>query len=74
MSATRIEIEGRIEKAIQHLKKNSNAKRAKVAREFDVPLGRLRSRLENKSSLSAIRDVHERRLSSEQDMTLVLYI
>lgn len=39
-----------------------------------MPLGRLRSRLENKPSLSDIRGVHERRLSSEQDAALVLYL
>ena len=41
-----------------------------MARDFNVPIGRLRSRLENKPSASSIRGIHRRRLTPEQDLTL----
>ena len=74
MSSNCKEIETRIQEAIQHVKKNPRAKRAKVARDFNVPIGRLRSRLENKPSASSIRGIHRRRLTPEQDLTLELYL
>jgi hypothetical protein len=39
-----------------------------------MPLDRLRSRLENKSSATSIREMHKRRLSPEQDLALKLYL
>jgi hypothetical protein len=71
------EIETRIQKVVKHFKKNPDAKRAKVAGDFDVLdfdvlIGRLRSRLENKSSATAIRGVHRRRLTPERDLALEL--
>jgi hypothetical protein len=45
MSFTYSEIENRIQQAIEYLKENSDAKRAKVARDFDVSSQRLRFRL-----------------------------
>ena len=74
MSSNCKEIETRIQEAIQHLKKNPRAKRAKETRDFNVPIGRLRSRLENKPSASSIRGMHRRRLTPEQDLTLELYL
>lgn len=74
MSSNYHQIEARIQKAIEHLKKNPDAKRAKVAREFDVPLQRLRFRLKGARPMSEVRGVHGRRLSPDQDLALCLYL
>jgi uncharacterized protein YpiB (UPF0302 family) len=73
MSFTYSEIEDRIQQAIEYIKENSDAKRALVARDFDVSSQRFRFRLLEKSSASAVREVHDRRLKSDQNLTLVLY-
>jgi hypothetical protein len=74
MSSTCKKIETRIQKIIEYLNKNPKAKRAKTAREFDVPLDRLRSRLENNPFATSIREMHRRRLSPEQNLALKLYL
>jgi hypothetical protein len=74
MSFIYVVIENRIQQAIEYIKKNSDAKRAKVARDFDVSLQRLRFRLLEKSFASAVREVHDKRLTSDQNLTLMIYI
>lgn len=74
MSIIYKEIEHRIELAVVHMFKNPEAKRAKVARQFDVPLQRLRSRLADKPFKSMVRDIHGRRLTSDQYHALKLYL
>jgi hypothetical protein len=74
MSFTYSEIEDRIQQAIEYLKENSDAKRAKVARDFDVSSQRLRFRLLGKPPASAVREMHGRRLKPDQDLALELYI
>ncbi len=67
------EIENRIQQAIEYIKENSDAKRAKVARDFDVSSQRLQFRLLEKSLASVVREVHDRRLTSDQNLALVIY-
>jgi hypothetical protein len=74
MSFTYSEIENRIQQAIEYVKENSDAKRAKVARDFDVSSQRLRFRLLEKSFASVVRGMHDRRLKSDQNLALKLYI
>jgi Zn-dependent peptidase ImmA (M78 family) len=74
MSSTYAEIEDRIQQAIEYIKENPDAKRATVARDFDVSSQRLRFRLLEKSLASAVREVHDRRLKLDQNLALVLYI
>jgi hypothetical protein len=74
MSFTYAEIEDRIQQAIEYIKENSDAKRATVARDFDVPSQRLRFRLLEKPPASAVRGVHDKRLKPDQNLALVLYI
>jgi hypothetical protein len=74
MSDTSQKIEARIQLAIYHLEKNPNAKRAKIARQFDVSLQRLRSRMNDVSLASDVRELHERRLSFDQNLTLIIYL
>jgi hypothetical protein len=74
MSFTYSEIENRIQQAIEYLKENPDAKRAKVARDFDVSSQRLRFRLLEKPPASAVREIHDRRLKPDQNLALELYI
>jgi hypothetical protein len=74
MPDTPQEIEARIQLAIYHLEKNPNAKRAKIARQFDVSLQRLRSRLNGAPPASDVRGLHGRRLSPDQDLALIIYL
>ncbi len=73
MSSTYSEIEDRIQQAIEYIKENPDAKRAKVARDFDVSSQRLRFRLLEKTPASAVRGMHDRRLTPDQDLALVIY-
>lgn len=54
MSAEYKVTEDRIKQAVAYMTKNPEAKRAKVARQFDVPIQRLRSRLEGRPSKSTV--------------------
>jgi hypothetical protein len=74
MSFSYAVIENRIQQAIEYIKKNFDAKRAKVARDFDVSLQRLRFRLLEKLFTSAVREVHDRRLTFDQNLALMIYI
>ena len=74
MSAAYKEIEHRIEQAVAHMLKNPEAKRAKVARQFDVPLQRLRFRLDGRPSKSTVKSIHGRRLFFDQKLALELYL
>jgi hypothetical protein len=68
------EIETRINQAIDHLTKNPCTKVARAAREFNVPVQRLRRRLQGVSSASDVRGLHTRRLTAEQDLALIIYL
>jgi transposase-like protein len=68
------EIETRIEQAVDHLTKNPHAKVARIAREFDVPVQRLRRRLRDVQSAINVREMHERRLKPDQNLALMIYI
>ncbi len=72
MAATYAIIEDRIQKAITALNTRDNVTRAKVAREFDVPVQRLRSRLKGHSP--AVRGLHNRALKPDQELALHTYI
>ena len=55
-------IESRITEAINVINTRKNTKIAKIAREFDIPYDRLRNRLYNIPSTSAVRGLYNRRL------------
>jgi hypothetical protein len=74
MSSSCAEIEARINQAMDHLTKNSCTKVARVAREFNVPVQRLRRRMRGIQSASDVRGMHGRRLKSDQDLALEIYI
>ena len=68
------EIESRITKAIDTLNTRKNAKLRAIAREFEVPRERLRSRYHGAPSKSEIRGLHTRRLKPDQESALYMYI
>ena len=74
MSATYKKIEHRIDQTIAHMFKNSETKRIKVARQFDVFLQRLRFRFDERSFKSMMKNMHERRLFFDQKFALKLYL
>ena len=74
MSSDYAQIEIRIQETLDHLHKNLEAKIAKTAREFNVSYQRLRFRLVDHLSTSEVREVHERRLSSVQNLALTQFI
>ena len=66
-------VEGRIKDAIEAFYSRKNPNRSAIAREFDVPPERLRSRLNGRPSQSEVRGLHNRLLSPDQDKALVLF-
>ncbi len=68
------EIETRINQTIDHLTKNPCTKVARMTREFNVSVQRLRLRLQDVSSASDVRELHARRLTAEQDLALIIYL
>ena len=67
-------IENRISKAIDALNSRKNAKLSAIAREFNVPRERLRSRVKGVPSKTKVRGLHNQRLKPDQDLALRLYI
>jgi predicted transcriptional regulator len=74
MSFSCAEIETRINQAMNHLTKNPCTKVARVTREFNVSVQRLRRRMRDIQSASDVREMHERRLKSDQNLVLKIYI
>ena len=74
MSAEYKKTEHRIQKAVTYLIKNPEAKQAKVARQFDVPPQRLRSRVNGRPSKSLVRGQHNKRLSPDQETALEIHL
>jgi hypothetical protein len=74
MTSTYIAIEHRIQKAINALNTRQNPSQTEIAREFNVPLQRLRSRLAGHPPASAVRGLHNRKLKPDQDLALHTYI
>lgn len=66
-------VEQRIQLAIDAMNTRKNTVRAQIAREFDVPLQRLRFRLKGHPPASAIRGLHNRKLNPDQDLALHTY-
>ena len=66
-------IEKRITDAIDVLNTRENAKIKPIAREFNVPYDRLRNRLSDAPSKTAVRELHNRRLTDSQEVVLKLY-
>ena len=66
-------MEGKIQEALRYIEEFPRAKIAKVAREFGVPRGRLRSRLEGHSSLSDRLPTHAK-LTVPEEKALCRYI
>ena len=58
MTSTYALIEDRIQKAIDAINTRENPNRAEIAREFRVPYDRLRSRLRDYQSKTAVRELH----------------
>ena len=74
MTATYAIIENRIQKTIDIINTRENSNRAEIAREFDVLVQRLRFRLKDHSSASAVRELHNRALKPNQKLALHTYI
>ena len=74
MAATYAIIEDRIQKTIDIINTRENSNRAEIAREFDVPVQRLRFRLKDHSPASAVRELHNRALKPNQELALHTYI
>jgi len=74
MTSTYIAIEHRIQKAIDALNTRQNPSQTEFAREFNVPLQRLRSRLAKHPPASAVRGLHNRKLKPDQELALHTYI
>ena len=66
-------VESRIQDAINALNTRTNAKVKAIAREFKVPYDRLRNRLAGAPSKSEMRGLHNRLLTPDQDLALVLF-
>jgi hypothetical protein len=74
MSFSCAEIETRINQTMNHLTKNLCTKVARMTREFNVSVQRLRRRMRDIQSASDVREMHERRLKSDQNLILKIYI
>ena len=74
MSAEYKATEDRIQQAVVYMIKNPEAKRAKVARQFEVPGPRFRSRFQGKPSKCQVRGLHKKRLSPDQETALNIYL
>ncbi len=74
MAATYAIIEGRIQKAIDAINTCENPNRAEIAREFRVPYDRLRSRLRGYQFKTAVRELHNKALKSDQKSALRQYL
>ena len=66
-------LEARIQKALKFIEQNPDAKVTTVARQFEVPRGRLRNRLNGRTSL-ANRPPTNTKLSSPEEVALCCYI
>ena len=66
-------VEKRIKDAINAINTRKNAKHKAIAREFQVPYDRLRNRLSGNPSKSEVRGMHNRLLTPDQDLALVLF-
>ncbi len=74
MAATYAIIEDRIQKAIDVINTRENSNRAEIAREFRVSYDRLRSRLRDYQFKTAVRELHDRALKSDQKSALQQYL
>ncbi len=74
MPATYAIIEDRIQKAIDVINTRENSNRAEIAREFRVSYDRLRSRLRDYQFKTAVRELHDRALKSDQKSALQQYL
>ncbi len=73
MAATYAIIESRIQKAIDVINTRENSNRAEIAREFCVSYDWLRSRLRDYQFKTAVRELHNRALKSDQKSALWQY-
>ncbi len=74
MTATYAIIESCIQKTIDVINMYDNSNQVEIAREFDVLMQRLQFRLKDHSSASAIQELHNRALKSDQKLALHTYI
>ncbi len=74
MTATYAIIEDCIQKAIDAINTRENSNRAEIAREFRVSYERLWSRLKNYQFKTAVRELHNRALKSDQKSALWQYL
>ncbi len=70
MTSTYAIIEDRIQKAIDVMNTRENPNRAEIAREFNVPMQRLRFRLRDYQFKTAVRELHNRALKPDQESAL----
>ena len=63
-------IENRITKTINAINTRENTKIAKITQEFNIPYNRLRDHLQDTSSTSIIRELHNKRLIINQEKAL----
>ncbi len=74
MAATYAIIESRIQKAIDIINTCENSNRAEIACEFHVLYDRLRSRLRDYQFKTAVQELHNRALKSDQKSALQQYL
>lgn len=67
-------VEARIKEAIDALRTRQKFSRRAIATEFNVPEERLRSRLNGHPPKSEVRGLHNRALTTDQDLALRLYL
>ena len=73
MSEIYAEIEERVSQAVHAMQTRKKPMRSRIAREFQVPVEQLRSRLEGKPSASTVRGLHHRKLSADQEKAFYDY-
>ena len=74
MTATYTIIKSRIQKTVDVINTRENSNQAEIAREFRVSYDRLRSRLQDYQFKTAVQELHDRALKSDQKSALQQYL
>ena len=67
-------VKERITNTITIIQTRNSAKRVQIAREFNVPLSRLRLRINSSPSKNAVRGLYNKALKSDQEAALRIYL
>jgi len=74
MTATYTIIKSRIQKTVDVINTRENSNQAEIAREFRVSYDRLRSILQDYQFKTAVQELHDRALKSDQKSALQQYL